>query len=205
MSLDWQELVGYLASGLVVTSLAMTSVVRLRIISLLGSITFVVYGVLIGSIPIMVTNASIAVLNTWFLRRELGGRRDLGATVVPPDSPFLADFLAHHATDIGTFQPAWDPAAVSDFALVLNRDGLPAGVLLGQQHGDRLDIALDYALPAYRDSRMGRWLYGAGDGVFRSAGFSEVSTTGDSDAHRSYLESVGFVYDAEERRWTRQL
>ena len=72
MSFEWQELVGYLASALVVTSLAMTSVVRLRMISLAGSITFTVYGALIGSVPIIITNSSIACLNVWFLSRELG-------------------------------------------------------------------------------------------------------------------------------------
>ena len=57
--MNGEELVGYAASALVVASLAMTSVVRLRAISLIGSVTFVVYGVLIGSVPIVVTNAAI--------------------------------------------------------------------------------------------------------------------------------------------------
>ncbi len=56
MTFEWQELIGYVASALVVTSLAMTSVVRLRTISLAGSVTFVVYGLLIGSVPIVITN-----------------------------------------------------------------------------------------------------------------------------------------------------
>ena len=66
------EIIGYVASLLVVVSLAMTSVVRLRTISLVGSVAFVVYGVLISSVPILITNAAIAVLNVWFLRAELG-------------------------------------------------------------------------------------------------------------------------------------
>ena len=46
---DGAEIVGYVASALVVLSLTMTSVVRLRTISLAGSIVFVVYGILIES------------------------------------------------------------------------------------------------------------------------------------------------------------
>jgi hypothetical protein len=200
-----QELVGYLASTLVVASLAMTSVVRLRAISLGGSITFVVYGVLIGSVPIMLTNASIAMLNTWFLSRELGGRRDLGAVVVPPDSPFLLDFLAHHANDIATFQPEYDVTAPFDFALVLTRDGLPAGVVLGSRVGDRLDIDLDYVLKAYRDSRLGSWLYTSGSGVFRSAGITEVTSAAGRNTHPGYLTRVGFEYDPERARFIRPI
>ncbi len=205
MEFNGQELVGYVASALVVISLAMTSVVRLRVISLLGSLAFVAYGLLIGSIPIIVTNAAIACLNVWFLSRELGGRRDLGATVVPPDSPFLADFLAHHAADIAQFQPEWDPSAASDFALVLNRDGLPAGVVLGNRRDDALEITLDYVLRSYRDSRIGRWLYGQGAGVFRTVGFVGLSTAGGNETHRNYLQRVGFEYDGESQRWLKPL
>jgi len=205
MTFDGQELIGYVASALVVASLAMTSVVRLRTISLAGSITFVVYGLLIGSVPIVITNASIACLNIWFLTRELGGRRDLGAVVVPTDSPFLADFLAHHAGDIATFQPEYRADAEPDFALVMTRDGLPAGVLLGDRAGDRLDVRLDYVLRAYRDSRLGRWLFGDGARVFRTAGIDVVTAQGGNDAHRGYLGRVGFEYDGDADRFVRRL
>lgn len=203
MSVDGVELVGYLASALVVASLAMTSVVRLRAISLVGSITFVAYGILIDSVPIVITNGAIAFLNVWFLTRELGGGRDLGAVIVPVDSPFLADFLARHRTDMAQFQPDHDPAQTPDLAMVLMRDGLPAGVLLGCRDGDRLHVTLDYVLRAYRDSRLGRWLYGPGSGVLRSAGVAAVTSDGGSDTHRAYLARVGFEHvggDRYERR-----
>lgn len=203
MELSGHELVGYVASALVVASLAMTSVVRLRTISLVGSSTFVVYGVLIESVPIVLTNASIAVLNVWFLSRELGGRRDLGAVVVPPDSPFLLDFLQHHAADIANFQPEYDITAPFDFALVLTRDGLPAGVVLGERDGERLDIELDYVLRAYRDSRLGAWLYGRGAGVFRSAGIARVTSAAGNRSHPGYLARVGFEQDPVTGRYTR--
>jgi hypothetical protein len=205
MSFEWQELVGYLASALVVTSLAMTSVVRLRIISLAGSITFTVYGILIGSVPIIITNSSIACLNIWFLSRELGGKRDLGAVVVPADSPFLADFLANHARDIEVFQPEYDPAHVPDMAIVLTRDGLPAGVVLGDRRDGCLDITLDYALRAYRDSRLGHWLYGDGARILRAEGIDRVTTHGGNETHRGYLARVGFEYDADTGRFTRPI
>ncbi len=205
MAFDVQESVGYLASALVVVSLAMTSVVRLRVISLAGSLAFLVYGVLIGSVPIVVTNAAIACLNVWFLWRELGGGRDLGAIVVPPDSPFLLDFLEHHATDISRFQPDYDLSAPVGFAIVLTRDGLPAGVVLGERDGTTLHVTLDHVLRAYRDSRLGKWLYGPGARVFRTAGIASVSTPGGTESHRPYLLRVGFEYDPATARYIREL
>ena len=191
------ELVGYVASALVVLSLTMTSVVRLRMVSLCGSTTFFVYGVLIESVPIMITNSSIAVINVWFLRKEFasGGPhgRDLGVSRIRPDSPFLADFVAFHLTDIHRFQPDFRLPAGSDIVTwLLNRDGLPAGLLIGRRQGSTLTIDLDYVLGPYRDSRLGRWLYGPGADVFRFEGIDELRSAGTTDTHRKYLERVGF-------------
>jgi ribosomal protein S18 acetylase RimI-like enzyme len=192
------EAVGYVASALVVLSLAMTSVVRLRIISLAGSVAFVVYGVLIDSAPIIVTNVSIAVINLWFLRTELGFHRDLGVSPIRSDSPFLADFVHFHLDDIRRFQPDFEMPDDDDaFALLLTRDGLPAGAVVGRRRGDELDLVLDYVLRAYRDSRLGTWLYGRGAGVFRAAGVTRLVTRPGNDAHRAYLERIGFQPDGD--------
>jgi len=205
MEFNSQELVGYLGSVLVVVSLSMTSVVRLRMISLAGSAAFLVYGFLIGSVPIVATNLAIVCLNTWFLWRELGGGRDLGAVIVPTDSPFLLDFLAHHTNDIKSFQPEYDPSVKPGFAMVLTRDGLPAGVLLGERDGATLDVTLDYVLRAYHDSRLGRWVYGPGARVFRPAGITQLTAAAALESHSTYLLRVGFVYDDQTGCYTKTL
>lgn len=195
--LDGAEIVGYVASALVVLSLAMTSVVRLRTISLAGSVVFVVYGILISSVPIILTNVAIAGINLWFLRAELGLHRDLGASLIPADAPFLLDFIAFHLDDICRFQPGFSMPNAGAIALLLTRDGLPAGVVIGERHGDELELHLDYVLQAYRDSRLGYWLFGRGADVFRSAGISRLVTSPGNDVHRGYLQRVGFVPAAE--------
>jgi hypothetical protein len=191
------EFVGYLASALVVLSLTMASVVRLRIISLCGSITFVVYGILLESVPIVITNVSISVINVWFLRREfaLGAPhgRDLGVSHIRPDSPFLRDFVAFHLIDIHRFQPDFRlPSGDDVVTLLLNRDGQPAGLVIGRRTDSTLTIDLDYVLGPYRDSRLGRWLYGPGAAVFRADGIERLRSAGTTDTHRKYLERVGF-------------
>jgi hypothetical protein len=195
--LNGTEIVGYLASALVVLSLTMASVVRLRIISLCGAITFFVYGALIESVPIMITNGSIAAINVWFLRKEFASGaphgRDLGVSHIRADSPFLADFVAFHLIDIHRFQPDFHlPTGDDVVTLLLNRDGLPAGLVIGRRSGSTLTIDLDYVLGAYRDSRLGRWLYGPGAEVFRADGITELRSAGDTDVHRKYLQRVGF-------------
>ena len=193
------EVIGYAASALVVLSLAMTSVVRLRIISLVGSVVFVVYAVLIESVPIVITNVAIACLNLWFLRNELGGRRDLGAIPVPVDSPYLSDFLRAHRPATRRSPPDCvvpdAPAAVAP--LLLRRDGLPAGALIGRQQGSDLHVLLDHVTKPYRDSQISTWLYGKGSVVFRKLGIDRLITAPGTDAHHPYLERMGFTRDAD--------
>ncbi len=196
------EVVGYLASILVVASLAMTSVVRLRVVSLVGSVVFVAYGALLPSIPIIITNAAVAGLNIWFLRKEFAPNRDLGAVPIEPDAPFLLDFLRSHAADIAGIHPGFDAPASGDFVLVLTRDGLPAGALVGTPEGRTLRLRLDYVMQAYRDSRIGTWLYGRGARVFTSAGFDRIVAPADSELARTYLERMGFVRTGDELAFT---
>jgi hypothetical protein len=171
----------------------MTSVVRLRIVSLVGSLVFVAYGVLLPSVPIILTNAAVAGLNIWFLRKEFAPNRDLGAVPIAPDAPFLLDFLRSHAADIASFHPRFDGPRADDFALLLTRDGLPAGALLGTRDAETLRVRLDYVMHAYRDSRIGRWLYGRGSRVFADAGFDRLVAEPGNPAVRSYLLGAGFI------------
>lgn len=198
------EALGYVASALVILSLTMRSVVRLRIISLCGSTTFFVYGLLIGSPPVMVTNGCIAVINLWFLRQEFfvgaANRHDLGVSTIRPDSPFLTDFVEYHATDIGRFQPDFHmPAGDDVMSLLLTRDGLPAGLIVGRRQGDELTIDLDYVLREHRDSRLGHWVFGPGAQVFRSAGLRRLRASASTEVHEKYLRRVGFTRASDGR------
>lgn len=197
------ELIGYLASALIVASLAMTSVVRLRVISFLGSVAYVVYGVLIGAWPVVLANAVIALLNVWHLRKELGSKSDLGLVEVGHEDPYLEDFLRTHDEDIRRSQPAFRSAHLDDVAYVLTRQGLPAGVLLGRKDGSDLLVDVDYVVHAYRDSKLGRWLYGEGSKPLRDKGFRRVVATAETEVHRRYLQGLGF--HEEHGRYTRSL
>lgn len=191
------EMVGYVASALIVASLAMSSVVRLRLLSLTGSLVFVVYAVLIESVPILLTNAAIAGINTWYLRGEFRARQDLAAVATDLRAPFVSDFLHHHLDDIHRFQPGVRVPEVPEagdppLAFLLVREGLPAGIVIGERDGETLRIAIDYVIAPYRDSRLGQWLYGEGSEVFRRLGITRLTTEPGDEMHRRYLTRMGF-------------
>lgn len=188
----WVEVIGYVATALVVASLAMTSVVKLRSIALAGSLVFIAYGVLTGSWPVALANTVLAAFNLAHLRRELSRSSSVTAVEIDPQAPFLVDFLAAHAVDITHSQPDYHPGPHDTFARLLNRDGLPAGVLIGEPAGKELIVKLDYVTPAYRDSMGARWLFGPGRTTFTDAGFTRLVTQAHTSVHRNYLEMMGF-------------
>ena len=67
MEINWLEWLGYLASLIVLISLLMSSIVKLRWINLVGSSLFSLYGFLIGALPVGFMNFGIALINIYYL------------------------------------------------------------------------------------------------------------------------------------------
>lgn len=62
--MSWEYL-GYIASALLVASLTMTDVVKLRWYNLFGCIAFTIYGLAIGAVPVAFTNGLLAFVNAY--------------------------------------------------------------------------------------------------------------------------------------------
>lgn len=67
MEINPTEIVGYLASFFVLLSFFNKDLRKLRLVNSVGCILFVVYGILLGSIPIIITNVAILLVNGYYL------------------------------------------------------------------------------------------------------------------------------------------
>lgn len=198
------ELIGYAASVLVAVGLMMTSVLRLRILSLTGSFVFIVYAVLIDAIPIVVTNVFIAGINIYFIRKLLRRHDTFSLLEVGAESAYLLEFLSFHADDIAAFMPefVYEPRDGQLRVFVL-RDLVPAGLLVGDVVGDTLHIDLDYATKGYRDLQIARFLFGPQVHIFVDNGIRRLVTDAGTPAHEAYLQRTG--YEAVDGRYVRAL
>ena len=104
------ELVGYAASLLVALSLLMVSIVKLRLFNLAGCLFFSVYGLLIGSIPIVLTNAVISLINIYHLVRSFVPRLEefTYLAIGEPRRYTLLDFLAVWEEDVRRYYPLFN-------------------------------------------------------------------------------------------------
>ncbi len=86
------DLLGFAGSGLIVLSLTMKSIVRLRIVGLAGAMIFVSYGLLLGAWPVVVTNIVTLSIHIFRLRGAIAEQAgldtpDLGPVPLPVPVP----------------------------------------------------------------------------------------------------------------------
>ena len=69
--LDYVTVIGFIASGLVIATLSMRTMIPLRIVGLLSNVAFVTYGLLFGSMPTVMLHSILFPLNIYRLREML--------------------------------------------------------------------------------------------------------------------------------------
>ena len=189
------EIVGYVASVLVAVSLMMSSILKLRVINLVGSAAFTVYGVLIHAYPVAAVNGLIVLINLYYLRQMLGSREYFKLLRVQPDSEYLRYFLEFYRAEIHRFLPGFThtpaPGQLTFFVL---RDLVPAGLFIGELRGDgALCVVLDFVIPQFRDFKTGRYLFTDQAAFFRELGVHEILSESGSKEHTDYLRRMGFT------------
>ena len=184
------EIIGYVGSALVLISLLMASVVKLRVVNAVGSLIFAVYALIIRSYPTALMNVCLVLINLYYLWKLRNKEPNYRMLRLQPDEGFVRAFLDAHQADIAGFFPArrWDAAALNRAFLVCHGDEA-AGLLLGAETDGVLDIALDYSTPTYRDSSVGRYLYER----LGSEGVKLLRYAGAESAHLLYLQKMGYT------------
>ena len=204
----WLELLGYAASVLVAVSLMMSRIVRLRVINLVGSLAFTAYGLLIGAYPVAAVNGFIVVINLWFLARMLRAREYFRILEIEPDSEYLRYFLSVHQADVRRFLPGFAHAPErGELTFFVLRDLVPAGLFIGEVRDDGcLWVRLDYVIPAYRDFKIGRYVYAERADFFRARGIRRIVSPSGTPEHARYLRKMGFTpVDPAEREGSYRL
>jgi hypothetical protein len=188
------EYIGYLASVIVLISLLMSSVKKLRWINLFGSLTFVIYGFLIKAYPIAILNIGTVSINIYFLIKMANTKSYFKILEIDKKSNYFDHFLELHKDDLSRFIDI-DKIDIenADLRFYILRDIIPAGVFSGKRYDDHtLLIELDYVSPPYRDFSFGKYLYTQEKSLFLNKGYKRLITLTDNKIHKDYLLKMGF-------------
>ena len=197
------EWIGYLASLLVLISLSLSSIVKLRLVNLVGAAVFSFYGFYIGALPVGIMNFIIVIADIYYLRQLYYRKERFDILEIHSNDPYLNKFISHYKEDIKKFFPDFFKLEDSDIILLALRDLNPAGVFAGDASDDtQLNIKVDYVTPQYRDYKLGKYIYTQFSNFFKDKGFKKLSCSTDIKAHKNYLKKMGFTPDDKEQSYT---
>ena len=183
------ELIGYLGSALVIVSMLMTSVVKLRVINTIGSVIFCAYALAIHSYPTAAMQVCLIVINIVNLYRLNNIKKEYSAIDLNSGDSFLAHFLSAYSEDIKKYFPDFTGAERKDLILLITCEESPAGLFIAKDEGNgQYNAKLDYTTPAYRDCSAGKYLYN----YLRLYGIKSIIAETKIPSHERYLKKMGF-------------
>lgn len=186
----WIEAFGYLGSILVVVSMLMTSVKRLRIINTTGSVIFAIYALIIKSYPTAFMNFCLVAINVYQLYQLGRKARHFHLIKTDAKSGELRYLINYYQGDIIHFFPDFVPEEPGDSAYLVVCDAAPAGLLLGEEKEDgTFEIGIDYSTPVYRDCSVGTFLFSH----LKEYGVKRAVFRGKSVEHEAYMKKIGFT------------
>ena len=196
------ELIGYLGSLLVIVSMLMTSVVKLRVINTIGSVIFCGYAIAIHSYPTAAMQVCLIIINIVNLYKLNNTKKQYSAVNVTSTDGFLYYFLCSNERDIKKFFPDFSQVEKDDIVFMITCREVPAGVFIAKDAGNgRYRVILDYTTPAYRDCSAGKFIYNH----LKLIGVRKVVAETKIPAHQKYLLKLGFLADRDSDDFVKEL
>lgn len=189
------EWIGYLASIIIMTSMLMSSLIKLRMVNCLGSSTFAIYGFVIGALPVGILNTFIAIINIIYLYKAFNKKEYFKILEVKRENKYLLAFLDFYNKEITKFFPGFKYVqGMNTITFFILRNMAVSGVFLAREIAPQtLYIGLDFVIPEYRDFKLGNYIYNKNLNYFVGKGFTTLCTIPKSKMHEKYLNKMGFM------------
>ena len=189
------DVFGYVASVVIVISLLMKSVLRLRMFGVAGGIMFFVYGLLLKSVPIAGLNLINVCINLYFIRQMLMVKSYFKLLEIDRNSSYLKSFLEFYQNDISKFFTTFEYRPDrADMVYLILRDLQPVGLFVMERDASgRALVKLDYVIPGYRDLKAGQFLYHELEQQLPARNITTLYSVPGDDTHQKYLKRMGFT------------
>ncbi len=149
------EIFGYIGTALVIVSMMMTSVVKLRIINMCGGLISLIYAVCVNAWPVVVLNACLICINFVQTLRQLRGREDLALLAVQGDDPTVRHLLHIWKTDFEKRNPDLNLQEIRERNTHILYVGEEAvGLFIAARAGEEDHTDTLYLTPEHRTAAM---------------------------------------------------
>ena len=187
---------GYLASVLLAIALLVNSDVKFRWINSAGCVAFVVYGILLNSIPVALTNGILVVINMITLYKIYKRKENFQLAECKADDQIVEKFLEHNKEDIASYFPAFSKEQLKgNQSFLVLRDMAIANIFSATvSPNGEAEVKLNYTVPKFRDYKIGPFLFETEKETLMAKGIKKVLyKTVTHKGHIDFLKRTGFT------------
>ena len=197
LNISLLEWLGYAASVIVVVSMLMNSIVKLRWFNLIGAALFSAYGFLISATPVGLLNLFVVFADVYYIYKMHNKKEYFRILEIRRESYYLLDFINYYKKEVLKFFPKFEYVeGMNTITSLILRDMAVACVFLAREYGEKtLFIGLDYVIPQYRDLKLGRYVFKENKDFFISKGYNKLCTISQNEKHSRYLKKMGFAVE----------
>lgn len=187
---------GYLASLLLVIALLVNHDLKFRWFNTAGNVVFIIYAIVIGAFPVLLTNVILLTINLYYLIKVYTKNERFDILEFNGDEKLILKFLAFYKKDIDTYFPGFNQLQLKDkLNFVVIRDLVIANIFSATLHdnGDA-EVIINYTLLKYRDYKVGRFIFEKGKPYLIGKGVKRIVYTNvHNKKHLSFIKVMGFT------------
>lgn len=187
------EILGYVGSLIILISLTMKSIVKLRWINAVGSLLFVFFAVLTNSAPTVVMNLGIIFIDLWYVYKISKNKAVYKMIKAEPKSAFLEFFYESYKNEIDAIFGDRAINEAKDISYFVCNGEIAGLFAWSESTSKECQILIDFVTPQYRDTKIGMYFFDQQLHEFREKGFVRLKYINVGASHWKYLTKIGFT------------
>ncbi|MFT3681612.1 MAG: YgjV family protein [Ferruginibacter sp.] len=187
---------GYLASLCLIIALLVNNDLRFRWFNTMGTVFFIIYAIILGVLPVLLTNLILFTINAYYLVKVYRKQEKFDMLEFRGDEQMALKFLSFYSRDIDLYFPGFEPAAMNgNLNFVVTRDLVIANMFSASvsEDGDAT-VLLNYTVQKYRDYKVGTYIFEKEKDFLVKKGIKRiVYTSVPNKKHYQFLKVMGFT------------
>jgi hypothetical protein len=187
---------GYLASLFLIIALLVNNDLKFRWFNTMGNIAFITYAIVIGALPVLLTNCILLCINVYYLWKVYTRKEDFDLLQFQGNEKLAEKFVTFYKADIKNYFPHFDKQSFDgNLNFVVTRDLVIANMFSAvvDSTGDAR-VNLNYTTPKYRDYKVGTFIFERERDFLQAHGIKRiVYETLPPKKHREFLQVMGFT------------
>lgn len=190
---------GYLASLLLAIGLLVNNDLKFRWLNTGGNIAFIIYGTVLGTVPVILTNAILLAINLFYLYKIYNRKEHFELLEFSSGGILVDRFISFYKADIAAHFPDFRREQLeNNLNFVVLRDLVIANIFSARLAEDgSANVIINYTVPKYRDYKVGRFIFDKEKQYLISKGVKNIFyETVANRRHEKFLVVMGFMKKA---------